>query len=583
MASSGNFATFDPLAYKPSSYTTTGVAQGNMKLTEKTGNAALLTMGFVNGDGKYYFEIFVSDVGGSSHMGVCIGNADLNNVTSGKAQIGYRFDGSSATKLVSTAPQSNSSSSSYGDNSTGNNDIVACAVDFTNSTIEFFRNNTSQGSFSWSDANNGAVYYPYVYCNHGVIYLNCGQDSSFVGQKTSGSASASDENGFGDFYYTPPSGFLAMCSANMPISSDIDPAGDDGETENPSKQFGVVTFTGNGSSRTISGLGFQPDMIWGKYRNATKRQYLVDSSRGFTKYLHPSENVSEGTSSDGVTGATSDGFTIGGSLDYINTNTGNYVAWCWRMNGGTTATNNDGNVTTTVQANTKAGQSILLFTGTSSNSRTLGHGLTKKPGFVIVKRRENSQSWNTWGPFHDDGSEQGQYGALMLEGSGAHSNGSGALTYWYPSGMTTTTIGVGGASGNNNSGEDMMMWCFHDVKGYSAFNYYVGNNNVEGPYIHTGFRPRMLFIKRTDSTGNWECRDTERDEFNPLDTTIVWDSDTTEASSAASSAYPLDICASGFKIRTTSANYNASGGFYIYGAWGDVPGKYGNTFKSNYQ
>ena len=136
--------------------------------------------------------------------------------------------------------------------------------------------------------------------------------------------------------------------------SNIDPSETD--DDHPAKNFGVVTYTGNGSSRTITGLGFQPDLIWAKRRNGSRRHYLVDSSRGFTKYLHPEGTYTEGTStatgaSGGVTSATSDGFVIGGALDYVNANTDTYVAWCWRCNGVITATNTDGALASTVQIN----------------------------------------------------------------------------------------------------------------------------------------------------------------------------------------------------------------------------------------
>ena len=108
------------------------------------------------------------------------------------------------------------------------------------------------------------------------------------------------------------------------------------------------------------------------------------------------------------------------------------------------------------------------------------------------------------------------------------------------------------------------------------FGGYEGNGNADGPFIYTGFRPRLLFIKGVDNASNWEVRDTARDTFNPLDTTILWDDSGAEVSSV--SVYGVDILANGFKLRTTSANYNTSGNTYIYGAWGDVPFKYNNTF-----
>ncbi len=377
--------------------------------------------------------------------------------------------------------------------------------------------------------------------------------------------------------YTPPSGFKGLTSKDMHISSDIDPAGDDGETENPQKQFNVVTYTGNGSTINVTGTGFQPDFVWIKGRSVGYDNMLFDSSRGTNKILKSNSNAAEITTvSTALTSFDSDGFTYGSEASG-NQSSATYVAWMWKMNGGTTATNNDGNVTTTVQANQAAGQSIVLWTGTGTNSRTLGHGLTKKPGFVIVKRRPNAQSWNTWSQYHDNGSEPGQYGALMLESSNAFANGSGALTYWYPSGMTTTTIGVGGASGNNNSGEAMLAYCFHDVDGYSKFHYWKGNGSTDGPFIYCGFRPRLVFWKCTDATENWQVRDTARASFNAdSQSRLYWNA--TSAEGSASTASPIEFLSNGFKIIGSNSEVNGSGNHYVWGAWADVPFKYNNTF-----
>ena len=377
--------------------------------------------------------------------------------------------------------------------------------------------------------------------------------------------------------YTPPSGFKGLTSKDMHISSDIDPAGDDGETENPQKQFNVVTYTGNGSTINVTGTGFQPDFVWIKGRSVGYDNMLFDSSRGTNKILKSNSNAAEITTvSTALTSFDSDGFTYGSEASG-NQSSATYVAWMWKMNGGTTATNNDGNVTTTVQANQAAGQSIVLWTGTGTNSRTLGHGLTKKPGFVIVKRRPNAQSWNTWSQYHDNGSEPGQYGALMLESNNPFSNGSGALTYWYPSGMTTTTIGVGGASGNNNSGEAMLAYCFHDVDGYSKFHYWKGNGSTDGPFIYCGFRPRLVFWKCTDATENWQVRDTARASFNAdSQSRLYWNA--TSAEGSASTASPIEFLSNGFKIIGSNSEVNGSGNHYVWGAFADVPFKYNNTF-----
>ena len=569
MASSGNFAVLNPLKYKASSYTTSEFTNGNLVVAEKTGNAGQLTFGFVKGDGKYYFEIFISDVGGSSHVGVCIGNADLNNITSGKAQIGYRFDGSAANKLVSTAPQSNSTQTSYGDNSTGNNDIVGVAVDFNDGTINFYRNNTAQGSFSWSDANNGDTYYPYIYCNHGVIYLNTGQDSSFVNQKTSGSANASDENGFGDFYYTPPSGYVAMCSANLPISSNIDPAETD--TEYPAKQFNAVIYTGTGTSQSVTGVGFQPDLVWIKERGSSGHNVLTDSSRGVQKQLEITDTEggtqpAESTNTDAITAFGTDGFTAGGDAEY-NGSTKTYVAWCWKANGGTTSTNTEGTHTCTLQANTNAGFSIMTLANyTSATGVTIGHGLGAKPTFYIHKSRSSTGNWHV---YHQ---HTGATKALFLN---QYSGGATAIGYWNNTEPTSTVLSLGNTFAGTSDG---VVYAWTDIKGYSKFGTYEGNNEDDnGPYEHLGFRPRYLVIKGVDESYGWYCFDSARDGVNRNSANLSWFPGGAETDEPTG-ARKVDFLSNGFRVMADAASINGSGDTYIYMAWGDIPAKYSSGF-----
>ena len=254
--------------------------------------------------------------------------------------------------------------------------------------------------------------------------------------------------------------------------------------------------------------------------------------------------------------------------EYYNQNGRDYVAWCWRANSGVTSSNSDGDITSTVQANTKAGFSIVKWTSNNTANQDIGHGLSSAPEFIISKPY-TSGSWS-WHVFHH---YLGSVGNFQLNGTAAFT--SSTNTY---GAMPTSSVFRVGQPGNlmpNNSTTDVVSYCWHSVEGYSKFGTLVGNGNADGPFIYTGFRPRLIFIKNAGSTGNWEVRDTARDTFNPLDTALMWDSATLEASDPV---YYLDVLSNGFKIRTTSANYNSNGVSYIYGAWGSVPFRYNNTF-----
>ena len=384
--------------------------------------------------------------------------------------------------------------------------------------------------------------------------------------------------------YTPPDGFKGLTSKDMHISSDIDPAQTD--DDHPSKNFGAITWTGDGTtSRAITGLGFQPDFIWFKDRTQAFSNRLYDTSRGIDsnggKRLFSNTTGAETnqTSGQDISAVGSDGFTLGASsANYTNYNNDENVAWCWRMNGGTTASNSDGNVTTTVQANQAAGQSIVLWTGNASNSTTLGTGLSKQAELVFVKNRDYSPY--TTVVYHHKANSGGQpndYGILQLSGTNSYSEGSGALTYWDVSEWSNSVFSVGGDVGVNGNSQNMLAYCWHSVDGYSKFHYWKGNGSTDGPFIYCGFRPRMVFWKCTDATENWQVRDTARTPFNAASQgRLYWNSSAAEGS--ASTASPIEFLSNGFKIIGSNSEVNGSGNHYVWGAWGDVPFKYNNTF-----
>ena len=305
---------------------------------------------------------------------------------------------------------------------------------------------------------------------------------------------------------------------------------------------------------------------------------MIDSSRGGASRLYSDLYGAADTSTATISAFGADGFTATGGA--FNNDSGKTCgAWCWRMNGGTTATNNDGNVTTTVQANSAAGQSIVQWTGTGTNSRTLGTGLSKKAEFIMVK--DISTGTYYWVLYHKNangGSLPGDYGVVYLNANSAYSSGSGALTYWDVSEFTDSVFSVGGSGGTNTSGNSMLAYCFHSVEGYSKFGYYEGNGDADGPFVYTGFRPSMIFFKRTDSTSGWTCVDTARYTNNDDDGPgrIEWNTSSTEVT-GGSALRDMDVLSNGVKIRSSNGNINASGGDYIFGAWADVPFKYNNA------
>jgi len=571
MGANTNFATWDSRHYQGGSSSTTTFSEGNCRVGTTSGGYPVQISNFAfPATGKYYIELN-NIVNNNYH---CFGIVRQINVEYGN----HLLDGTGAYQYQAWNGQkrgNGGSSASYGSSWTSVGDVIGLAFDADNGKIWWAKNGTWQASgdpaagsneaFSGLDASE--TYYfgwsDYYTNNPGTVHINCGQDSSFSNSKTSGSANATDSNGFGDFYYTPPTGFLALGSASVPVSDDIDPGGDDGATENPTKQFNAITYTGNGGTNAITGLGFKPDLVWVKRRNSSGDQRLVDSSRGVGVALRSNVNGADVSEANGVTAFGTDGFTLGSEGGY-NANSDTFIGWCWRANGGTTTTDTSGDISTVRQSNTASGFAILTWSGNGSNNQRLPHGLGKKPALVIAKRRDAAQSWGVWTQYLGANSKE-----LQLESTSAQQNSSNA---WYQSGMTTDFVGMG--SDRNHSSSTNVAYVWADVEGMQKFGAYEGNGNNNGAFIYTGFRPRLVFIKNIDASQHWVTHDSARETFNPMDTPIDWDDSYAEYTS---SARAIDFLSNGFKCRTSDGEINSSQTF-IYGAWADVPFKYNNTF-----
>jgi hypothetical protein len=338
--------------------------------------------------------------------------------------------------------------------------------------------------------------------------------------------------------------------------------------DDPSKYFNTILYTGNNAAnRSITGAGLQPDWGWLKQRNGTGFHELYDSSRGVTKALSSNTSDAEATTS-ALDSFDSDGITV--SFDSNNSaSNGNgktAVWWLWKANGGTTSSNTNGSITSTVQANTTAGFSIVTYTGTGSNA-TVGHGLGVAPKVVIIKNRDSSASWMTYHEGVDASNPADFY--LFLNTTGARVDDATAFQDTEP---TSTVFSIGNGTTQNQSSANIVAYCFAEIQGYSKFGTYTGNGNADGPFVYTGFKPAWLMIHRTDSAGeNWQMFDNKRDGFNNgSSSNKMLKANVSETEDTNSTGF-LDLVSNGFKIRESAARHNASGGTYIYMAFAEHP------------
>jgi hypothetical protein len=114
-----------------------------------------------------------------------------------------------------------------------------------------------------------------------------------------------------------------------------------------------------------------------------------------------------------------------------------------------------------------------------------------------------------------------------------------------------------------------VAYCFAAVAGYSAFGSYTGNGSTDGPFVFTGFRPKFVLVKRTDSTSNWFIHDTARDTYNVSSANLYAELSNAEDTGPAGN---MDFLSNGFKSRTGGgSNPNVSGATYIYAAFAETP------------
>ena len=546
------FSTYNSLA------TTSGfvnLSEGNLKATSAGNYHSPIGNTMYMSSGKWYWEIYVEAVGTLQIHGI-VPAVRENGYTifyadiypgSYADEIGYRNSGEIYRANGGTPV------ATYSTYTTG--DILGFALDMDNGTLDIYKNNSSAGAqFTGLSGEYRAVSSPWSTSSKCII--NFGQDSSFNANKIAqGNA---DANGKGDFFYAPPSGYLALCNANLP-----NPAIDPNQAKSPADHFNTALYTGNGGTQSITGVGFQPDWTWIKSRSAAYDHVLIDSVRGVEKQLISNKTDAETQDSgNGLISFDTDGFTVklGTSTSYNNSSQ-TYAAWNWKA-GGTAVSNTDGSITSSVSVNEDAGLSIATYTGTGATA-TVGHGLSKAPNVTIIKPRNFADNWIFTHDMVDGSDDQ-----LYLNLTNASSSPSASFTVT----QNASTIGLTSWNNVNDPSDTYVMYCFTEKQGFSKFGKYTGNGAANGPFVYTGMRPAFLLVKDASGADNWRLYDNKRIGFNPNNSSLYPNLNNTEDATGDH----FDFLSNGFKIPSTSAN-NVSGRTYIYMAFAEQPFKYSNA------
>ena len=319
--------------------------------------------------------------------------------------------------------------------------------------------------------------------------------------------------------------------------------------------FNTLTYSGNGSARTVTGVGFQPDFFWIKQRSNNQSHMLWDTIRGGNYYM--GSNHQNASNNDvGTFTAASDGYSFGTDNAY-NGSGQTYVGWNWKA-ASSGSSNSDGTITSTVAANAAAGFSIVKYTGTGSGSATVGHGLGVKPKILLVKAITGSENWHWWQDTDNDGTANQR---LVLNFQNANYN-----NYFTSFQNTTFTLPSLNDNGWSANGTEFMAYVFAEKLGYSKFDYYVGNGNTSGPFVYTGFKPAMIIAKNISATQDWVIKDNKRPGFNQIDDVLYPNGNYAEGHGA-----DVDFLSNGFKMRSTANNINANGQVFIYMAFAEEP------------
>jgi hypothetical protein len=486
--------------------------------------------------GKWYFE-WVS-VGSNLPPYVGVSNASItsntNVTTSGISWYGHSnsyYKNFTGTSLVGA------SAISVGD-------VIGVAFDCDAGTVAYYKNNTLVHTDTTLTPNQLVA-------------------PTLIGTFSGGTWSAAAFN-FGQrpFAYTPPTGFVALNTFNLPTPTILQ----------GNRYFDASLYTGTRVNQVVVNSGlFKPDMVWCKGRSFTSQILVSDSVRGANKQLFTPLTVAEQTDSTFITSFNSNGFTMGdgsgGPYGNINYEIGaTHVAWQWQAGQGSTSSNTSGSITSTVSVNTTAGFSVVTYTGTGANA-TVGHGLGVAPKMVIVKRRNSTSNWHVLHTSISGSPDKFLYlnSTSAVIDAGVVFNGSNP---------SSTVFSVGTDAAVNASGGTYVAYCFAEIAGFSRFGSYVGNGSTNGPFVYLGFRPKFILVKNTQALQNWRIVDTSRSTYNQTIGMLEPSSSAAEYTDSGNSDY--DIVSNGFKIRNTGG-MNNNNETHIFMAFAEHPFKNANA------
>jgi hypothetical protein len=522
----GNYCQLNPLDRQSTNGT---LSNGNLDITQTTTQWAMYRSTMFVSSGKWYWECTLGN-NQYSTVGICTdawsmassSNAWANEDTSMYGYYIYNGNKYNGGSGVSYASADTSAAGS----------VIGVALDMDNGTLTFYKDGTSLGTaYTGLTGKN-------VSPTH-WLYNQTNADSYNFGQRS--------------FEHTPPANHLSLCTQNLGT-----PAVADGSTA-----MDVLLYDGtNNIGHSVTGLSFAPDFVWIKCRSDASTDHVLGNKINEGSHLASNTTGAEGTGL--IQSLDSGGFSLASNSGRTNQSGRTYIGWCW--DGGTsTSSNTDGSVTSSVRANQTAGFSVVTATLPNYYTNyTIGHGLNATPHFIIGKNRAESNQWDV---YHQD---VGIDKLFRLNQDSAVSSATSNQDSYYPTSPTTSVFGFVG----NNTTMNFVWYVFTEVAGFSSFGSYIGNGDADGPFLHTGFRPRWVLVRRTDTGSmNWVIYDTERNTSNVAGKQLYPNLDVAEADAALPTHARLDFVSNGIKLRGSHNTFNANGGTMVYAAFAEHPFK----------
>jgi len=520
-----NYPVWNPLEYDAglTTQSTPTFADANMKFTGTGGSNNVCTSRSSIGvkTGKWYWETVIVAINGAYPVIGVMSSQPYDRLTSSGSFMGQSATTTMGYSATGSKLQSNSLTA-YG-NTFAANDVISVALDLDNQKIWFAKNGTWQASGDPAAGTNAAF--------SGFTVPTDGISAALSGYQSTG---ASGNFGQRAFSYTPPTGFKALNTANLPTPS----------IKKGSLYMDATLRTGTGATASVSSLSFAPDLVWIKSRSAATNNNLFDTSRGATVGLVSQTVTAEYTDANSLTAFSSNGYSLGSDASSrgVNINTNTYVDWAWKE--GATP-----------------GFDVVLYTGNGTN-RTVSHSLGVAPACYVCKYRSGSNA-DEWFMYHKS------LGATKYirwsQALGAYTGS----TYWNDTAPTSSVFSLGTNSAINTNSSLYVSYLWSEIEGFSKFGSYVGNGSTDGPFVWCGFTPKWIYIKG-DSASSGRQYDTERLPYNQASSPLYFNA----ASAESAEAGGIDILSNGFKLRWSDSVLNGSGTTFIFMAFAENPFKY---------